>query len=59
MKIRAKIRVPTVPSVFKGSELLANLKGKKSSAQRVQEHSERERQKPGYDHEKVREETRL
>ena len=37
---------------------MQKLKAKKSSALRVREHRERERQKPGYDHEKVKEETR-
>ena len=37
---------------------MTKLKVKKSSAQRVREHRERERQKPGYDYEKVKEETR-
>ena len=36
---------------------MTKLKVKKSSAQRVREYRERERQKPGYDHEKVKEET--
>ena len=36
---------------------MQKLKVNKSSA-RVREHRERERQKPGYDHEKVKEETR-
>ena len=48
-----------VPTVFVGSESLTKLKGKKSSAQHVEEHRERERQKPGYDHEKLKEETCL
>ena len=55
MKIQAKLRVPMVPTVFEGSESLTKLKSKKSSAQRVQEHRKRERQKPGYNHEKVKE----
>ena len=59
MKTQAKIRVPMVPTVFEESESLTKLKGKKSSAKRVQEHCERERQKPGYDNEKVKEETPL
>ena len=48
-----------VPTVFEESESLTKLKGKKSSAKRVQEHRERERQKPSYANEKVKEETRL
>ena len=59
MKTQAKIRVPMVPTVFEESESLTKLKGKKSSAKRVQEHREKERQKPGFDNEKVKEETCL
>ena len=59
MKTQAKIRVPMVPTVFEESESLTKLKGKKSSAKRAQEHREKERQKPGFDNEKVKEETCL
>ena len=55
MKTQPKLRVPMVPTVFEGSESLTKLKGKNSSAQHVQEHRKRERQKPGYNHEKVKE----
>ena len=48
-----------VPTVFEGSELLTKLKGKKSSAKRVQEHHERKKQKPAYDNEKLKEKTHL
>ena len=58
MKTRSRVRVPSKGIVPERSEPVTKLKVKKSSAQRVREHREKERQKPGYDHEKVKEETR-
>ena len=57
-KTRSRVRVPSKGIVLERSEPMAKLTVKKSSAQRVRKHHERERQKPGYDHEKVKEETR-
>ena len=57
MKTRSRVRVPSKGIIPERSEPVTKLKVKKSSAQRVREHRERERQKPGNDHEKVKEET--
>ena len=57
VKTRSRVGVPSKGIVTKRSEPVTKLNVKKSSAQRVREHRERERQKPGYDHEKVKEET--
>ena len=58
MKPRSRVRVSPKGIVPERSELVRKLKVKKSSPQRVGERREGERQKPGYDHEKVKEETR-
>ena len=58
MKTRSRVRVPSKGIVLERSEPMTKLTVRKSSAQRVRKHNERERQKPGYDHEKVKEDTR-
>ena len=58
MKTRSRVRVPSMGIVLERSEPMTKLTVRKSSAQRVRKHNERERQKPGYDHEKVKEDTR-
>ena len=57
MKSRSRVKVPSKGIVPERSEPATKLKVKKSSAQQVQEYRERERQKSGYDHEKMKEET--
>ena len=57
MKRRSRVKVPSKGIVPERSEPATKLKVKKSSAQHVQEHREREREKPGYDHEKMKGET--